>query len=527
MTRTPTVTTTVVEADIDPVLGGELRVGNDAVVAQFPGGALSAAHRIRFEPTKPQAGQPKPNWRPILYAFSLRAFEKANLNKETTQFKKPVTIRVRYDPNWLKGENEKTLTLAYWDTNRKSWIVVPSTVDTRTHTVTAQTLHFTDYGLTTAPDIKGYMPSLENAQPDLFYGAASYSYGIEIPPGRHGFVPRLALSYSSMGVEMMGAGSQAPFVGAGWSFTTNYLARDTRDTYDSADDVFSLALNGAGFQLVRDAGDATLYHTWNKQYWQIKFDQPNDRWTVATEDGAQYQYGYSANSRAVQWRRDGDASHSRAETYAWWLEKAIDTHGNEIAYSYLHDTQTTNCYEGWGPYSYDAAIYPQFIRYNRQASGAYLTEIALLYSARTDYAAIGTNTQCAAPMQRSKLERINVSTSNGSVNQLVRAYGLQYDYSTFPGVWAGWATNQYGRLTLKNITQYGTDGTTALPTQVFNYQNNRLWQVQNGIGGAVACYEPNCLEPQVHNEGWAAGMKNGLSAQCREPAGAACSAIYS
>ncbi|MBI4790951.1 MAG: hypothetical protein HY782_28305, partial [Chloroflexi bacterium] len=246
-----------------------------------------------------------------------------------------------------------------------------------------------------------------------------------------------------------------------------------------------MSWNGAGYPLVRDANDATLYHTWSEQYWQIKYESANDRWTITTEDGTQYQLGYSTNSRAVQWRRDGDASHNRAETYAWWLEKAIDPHGNDIAYSYRHDTMTTDCgYAGWGPYTYDAALYPQSIRYNRNASGTYLTEIALDYEARSDHAAITTNTQCGAPMQTLRLKWINVSTSDGATMRAVRKYRLDHDYSTFPGVWHGGAN--YGRLTLKSITQYGTDGTTALPAQVFTYQNNRLWQVQNGIGGAVS-----------------------------------------
>ncbi|MEW5720867.1 MAG: hypothetical protein AB1817_19735, partial [Chloroflexota bacterium] len=89
----------------------------------------------------------------VLNQFSLRAFERANLTKETKQFKKPVTITIRYDPQTLRGVREQDLALAYWDTGKKDWILIPSKVDRTQHTVTAQTNHFTDFGLVSAPAI--------------------------------------------------------------------------------------------------------------------------------------------------------------------------------------------------------------------------------------------------------------------------------------------------------------------------------------------------------------------------------------
>ncbi|MBI5653894.1 MAG: hypothetical protein HZC40_26115 [Chloroflexi bacterium] len=333
------------------------------------------------------------------------------------------------------------------------------------------------------------MPNVESAQTDLFNGSATASYALDLPPGRNGLAPRLALAYSSSSVEMMDPTRQAAFIGAGWSFTTNYIARDTRSTYDSADDVFTLVLNGAGYDLVRDASDATLYHTASKQYWRIIADPMNpldpldERWRIITEDGMQYQFGYSTNSRALQWRvatrPDGGFAWANQEIYAWHLEKAIDTHANEITYTYLHDVGTVFC--GDVNRTYDDALYPQTIRYNGN-----LTEITLSYSARYDLQGSGaTKTQCAAPVSRSKLDRVDVKTTVSGALQLVRRYDFAYDYSTFPGVYY-WATGQYGRLTLRSITQKGYDGTTALPAFTLTYQNNRLQRVENGIGGKVS-----------------------------------------
>ncbi|MEW5720866.1 MAG: SpvB/TcaC N-terminal domain-containing protein, partial [Chloroflexota bacterium] len=180
------------------------------------------------------------------------------------------------------------------------------------------------------------MPKLEATEPNLFLGSAVTDYPIEVPPGRNGLAPKLGLSYSSAATDMMGHLQQASFVGAGWSFSTSYIARDVRDTYDSSDDVFTLVLNGVGNALVQDNQVATTYHTWSEQYWRITYDPTNDRWIVTTTDGTQFQFGYTSASRAKLWRRDSGGQ-EKEETYTWWLEKVVDTHSNEIAYSYLRD----------------------------------------------------------------------------------------------------------------------------------------------------------------------------------------------
>ncbi|MBI5305920.1 MAG: hypothetical protein HY868_27575 [Chloroflexi bacterium] len=377
----------------------------------------------------------------------------------------------------------------YWDVKLKRWIALPSVVDTKNKTVTAQTAHFTDFGLTSLKDIQTYLPKWESAEPNLFLGASSYSYPLELPPGRNGLAPRLGLSYSSSAVEMMSDTSQASFVGAGWSFSTNYIGRNTVNTYDVADDLFMLVLNGAGYELVRDQSDTTLYHTWNKQYWRVNFDSTNDRWTIITEDGTQYQFGYSANSRGVEIliarTADGYPAFDTPVTYQWALEKIIDTHNNEVVYSYKHETAQGVCSGSGVQRAYDLALYPEFIKYNKATSGTYLTEVQLFYLSRTDYGYRQPPlNQCAAPLQQSKLDHVDIKTTDNGM-QLVRRYAFTYDYTTFPGVWHQ-PTNSMGRLTLKQIVQYDNAGVLALPATTFTYNSNRLEQVNNGIGGTVA-----------------------------------------
>jgi hypothetical protein len=276
VTQTPTLTATKVitslfgaEADIDPVLGGELNAQNGAFVVRFPASAISRAQRVRFEaPTKDVDKDSK--YRPqVLYRFSLRALDLADLKTETKQFSKPVTVTVRYDPKALPGWREQDLLMVYWDTTKKEWARLPSRVDAKEHTVTTQTTHFTDFGLVDGPDIMAYLPNLQSAEPSLFTGAATNGYAIEVPPGRGGLAPKVDLSYSSAGADMMDEYQQGSFVGTGWSLSSSYIARDTRSTYDSTDDVFSLVMNGGGYDLEQDAVITTTYHTASEQYWRI------------------------------------------------------------------------------------------------------------------------------------------------------------------------------------------------------------------------------------------------------------------
>ena len=71
------------------------------------------------------------------------------------------------------------------------------------------------------PQVKMYGAYSTN----LFPGAATYSYSIEVSKGTNGLQPSLALSYNSQSVKQ-----RAGVVGAGWSFTENYVYRDANST---------------------------------------------------------------------------------------------------------------------------------------------------------------------------------------------------------------------------------------------------------------------------------------------------------
>ncbi len=450
---------------------------------QFPPGAISSRLRVHFERPKTDVAKEDRTHQQVLNRFTLRAFDRSDPSKEVKQFNKPVKITVRYNPRMLPGWKEQDLALVYWDTAKKRWLPLPSAVDVKAHTLTAQTTHFTDFGLSTGSDLQTYLPSLEGFQTDLFTGAAGASYSLEVPPGRGGLAPKLVLEYSSSSVDMMDNDQQASFVGAGWRLGVNYIARDTRGTIQEDDDTFNLVLNGVGYDLLV-SGDG-YYHTSSEQYWRISYNGAANAWTIITNYGTLYFFGLSDGSRAIQRRWDVNG-HGLSEVYMWGLEKIVDTHNNQINFTYLHDTDTVSTCT-WGDPSMvtvDKAIYPQRIQYNGG-----LTQVDFIYSPRQDYNLYYPTYQCGpAPYQTKKLDRVDISTTVAGAMQLVRSYRLAYDYSTFPGVYNnhGDGTGASGRLTLKQMTQYGTDGTSSLPSYTFTYSGNRLLSAENGMGGKVS-----------------------------------------
>lgn len=176
-------------------------------------------------------------------------------------------------------------------------------------------------------------------------GALTYSYPIEVPPGRNGMAPQLALSYSS----------QAPIYGgiaAGWSLSIPTISEDlslgrmktrsgllelnqvlTGQDY-RADDRFVSSLAG-GRPLVKVAepvgANADVYATYRAQndttfarYERMKPTAPY-RWRVLTTDGKTLTFG--DNSLMAEC---GGATDQFAP-----LTRMVDQFGNEVRYQYI------------------------------------------------------------------------------------------------------------------------------------------------------------------------------------------------
>src|SRR5262245_18179807 len=90
-------------------------------------------------------------------------------------------------------------------------------------------------------------------QPDLFTGTLTGSIPIEVPPGRNGMQPNLALTYTSSN----GNG----WVGMGWKLEMGGIERQTKwgvlysptSSEEQAGKVYTMRLNGVATDLVQDS----------------------------------------------------------------------------------------------------------------------------------------------------------------------------------------------------------------------------------------------------------------------------------
>jgi len=67
-------------------------------------------------------------------------------------FDPPITLTFHYDPDELpEGVSEGNLTLAVWDEDSSTWLMLETTVDPETNTLTSKVSHFTPFAILTPP----------------------------------------------------------------------------------------------------------------------------------------------------------------------------------------------------------------------------------------------------------------------------------------------------------------------------------------------------------------------------------------
>jgi RHS repeat-associated protein len=165
---------------------------------------------------------------------------------------------------------------------------------------------------------------------DLFPGAATYSYSIEVPSGTNGLGPSISITYNSQTIE------QRPgILGAGWGMSQNYIYRDVNGTLaDTPDDGFKLILGGTTYDLVFAPSDG-FFHTKIESFIRIQnltgaSNSYGSHWLVTLKDGTKYRFGFNQDSELT-------SNTGRNYVLKWNLDQVEDTHGNKIFYSYLED----------------------------------------------------------------------------------------------------------------------------------------------------------------------------------------------
>ncbi len=174
------------------------------------------------------------------------------------------------------------------------------------------------------------------ADVSLFTGSASFSYPLQLPPGRLGMEPRLSLNYSSNERRFDG------LAGFGWNLPMSSIYRTSDRGTDQlyALDQFTAELNGSAEPLVRIDGATGLYGAETETNF-TKFERTANGWIATDTSGKVYTFGTGA---AAQQADPSDPS----RVFKWLLERAEDPNGNYMTYTYTQN---------------GGQVYPATIRY--------------------------------------------------------------------------------------------------------------------------------------------------------------------
>lgn len=286
------------------------------------------------------------------------------------KFRKNIEVYIPYDSNKIPpGLSEQDIKTWYFDEEVGRWIPLDKvSIDTKEKVLKSHTDHFTDvinatiavpdspqaadFNPTQIKDIKAADPgagiNLIAAPQANNMGDARLSYPIEVPPGRNGMQPQLAINYNSSG----GNG----WLGLGWDMPMQAVTIETRwgvPRYDSTKESETYLLNGeqltplahrtAWEDLPLRSGNRKEFHTRVEgQFRKIIRHGSTPQsywWEVIDKSGMRYLYGGGPETNGGQ---GGPSKNSilanpnasgTGNIYKWTLRRVIDTNNNVTKYS--------------------------------------------------------------------------------------------------------------------------------------------------------------------------------------------------
>src|SRR3989338_8430774 len=196
--------------------------------------------------------------------------------------------------------------------------------------------------------IKSNLPEVDKAS-----GALVFNYPINVPPGRNGMEPDLALVYNSQG------GEDGKIFGDKWSLNIPSIERINRKGTDKlyTEDLFSSSMDGE-LALV----DTGIYGAKTENGSFLKYSYSSSAWTVTDKTGIVYKFGTAASSRL---NNPSDST----KIYRWMLDEVRDLNNNYIKYEYYKD---------------QGEIYPSNIIYTGNNTTDGIFEVGFTRSSRTN-----------------------------------------------------------------------------------------------------------------------------------------------
>lgn len=298
-----------------------------------------------------------------------------------TKFNKEVIVSIPYKPE-LNGKTQvlnDTYTYFY-DVNSKNWIQLKRvSIDKENCIIKSATTHFTDMinATLTMPETASpvdfnlnSIKSLEAATADTnilrfnspqanYTGDTSFSFDLQIPQGRNGVQPSLALIYSSSnGNGILGRG-----------FDINYgsvISIDTRKKLPEFNENDEYILDGIQLKEKEVGANYIEYELKKKTSYQtIRRYNPwgenglFDYWEVKSANGITSIYGNVEDSTLGV----GE------QVYSWYLTSITDIYGNSIIFNYKKDANY---------------VYPDEIKYTVDATNNYKYTIKFNYLTERD-----------------------------------------------------------------------------------------------------------------------------------------------
>jgi RHS repeat-associated protein len=252
----------------------------------------------------------------------------------------------------------------------------------------------------------------ESFEPQLNTGTSTYRVKIAVSPGVNKQQPEVSLEYNS------GYGNSV--AGIGWELSIPYIQRRTdKGLPDYTDnDRFTYSRSGEIVPLA----DGSYRLKVEGQF--MKFQRSGDSWVAGEKNGAKLFFGTDMSARQM----------NSLGVFRWFLQKELDTNGNEIRYSYTQD---------------NGQVYLDEIRYSIVSDTVYKS-IKFVYEARPD--AFSDYHSRSLILTTKRIKTIEVR----SQNKLVRAYRFAYQQGTDLSL-------------LSQVIQTGADNTSTLPPLAFTY----------------------------------------------------------
>jgi RHS repeat-associated protein len=274
-------------------------------------------------------------------------------------------------------------------------------------------------------------------------GLPSLSYPLEVPPGRAGHAPQLALHYH--------AGGGAGVLGLGWSLDLPAIERSTRAGIPRADisPTWQLRHLGDGEELTETAPG--IFRQRIEQGAPIVVRElPGGAMSALATDGTGYLFGLTDDARLT-----GDAGTSRLE-----LSAITDVHGNRIDFHYVRAAGS------------DAPLLSAITWNDGQA------RVEIIYEARPDIVVSHATGQRVALAHRIAEIRTEVAGEPVRTTTLTYARSIEAPSSR-----------------LATIATAAADG-AALPTWRMTYTGEAAAPIAHEIPGAPA------LDPTAEGRAW-------------------------